>query len=148
MKIECTIMDRQWKSVGVSRSSPNVELAFFVTVSKLSLFLTLMCVVLVFPNTDAILFSRVLCFTRSWQELWSKGVHGLGLFKINKKMLCSPRLYLCFQKYSKNSKIVKYYYNLNEQFSIWIYLKNTIYLFGEKLNFLHYYSSLQCHMIL
>ncbi len=55
---------------------------------------------------------------------------------------------LCFQKYSKNSKIVKYYYNLNELFSIWIYLKNIIYLFDAKLNFLHYYSSLQCHTIL
>ncbi len=27
------------------------------------------------------------------------------------------------QKYSKNSNIVKYYYNLKELFSIWIYFK-------------------------
>ncbi len=27
------------------------------------------------------------------------------------------------QKYSKNSKIVKYYYNLKQLFSIWIYFK-------------------------
>ncbi len=30
-----------------------------------------------------------------------------------KEDLCSPRLHLFDQKYSKNSKIIKYYYNLN-----------------------------------
>ncbi len=33
------------------------------------------------------------------------------------------RLHLFDEKYSKNSNILKYYYNLKELFSIWIYFK-------------------------
>ncbi len=39
------------------------------------------------------------------------------------KVSCSTRLNLFDQKYNKNSNIVKYYYNLNEPFSICIYFE-------------------------
>ncbi len=38
-------------------------------------------------------------------------------------LLCSPRLHLFDQKYSKNSNIAKYNYNLKWQFSILIWFK-------------------------
>ncbi len=38
-----------------------------------------------------------------------------------KKSLTLTKAALFDQKYSKNSNIVNYYYNLNELFSIWIY---------------------------
>ncbi len=51
-------------------------------------------------------------------------------------------------KYSKNSNIVKYYYNLKELFSFLIYFKIVFISVMIKLMFQQHYSSLQCHMIL
>ncbi len=42
---------------------------------------------------------------------------------LERSLLCSQKLHLFDQKYSKNSNIVKYYYNLKQQFSILIYFK-------------------------
>ncbi len=48
------------------------------------------------------------------------------------------------QKCSTNSKIMKYYYNLKELFSISIYFKMSFIAVIKAV----FYSSLQCHMIL
>ncbi len=40
-----------------------------------------------------------------------------------RRLLCSPSLYLFDQKYSRNSDIVKHYYNLKCLFSILIYFE-------------------------
>ncbi len=42
---------------------------------------------------------------------------------LERSLLCPQKLHLFDQKYSKNSNIVKYYYNLKQQFSILIYFK-------------------------
>ncbi len=56
-------------------------------------------------------------------------------FWIMYSILCSPRLHLFDQKYSKNSNIVKYYLS-------------SVLKKKSKLHFQHYYSSLQCHVII
>ncbi len=57
-------------------------------------------------------------------------------------ILCSPRVHFFDQKYSKNSNIVKYFYNLNNCFLFDYILKCSLFLWYN------HYSSLQCHMIL
>jgi len=56
--------------------------------------------------TDSICFIYLYCMCKSLGSVW----YG--------SLVCSPRLH---QKYSKNTNILKYYYNLKEQFSIVIY---------------------------
>ncbi len=76
-----------------------------------------------------------------------KGLGTLRFFYVFKRRF-SPSLHLCDQKYSKNSNIVKYYYNLKELFSISIYIfLNVIYSCDVKLYFQHHFFSFQCHMI-
>jgi len=86
------------------------------------------------------------CIHYCW-GLFTLGVSKIFLNVFERSPICSPRLHLFDQKYSKNSIIVKYYYNLKQLFSILIYFLKC-HLFLAKLNFQHHYSSLQCHMIL
>ncbi len=53
------------------------------------------------------------------------------------------RLNLFDQKYSTNSNIVKYYYNL-----LFYYILNVNIFLWTRQTFQYHYSSLQCHMIL
>ncbi len=64
-----------------------------------------------------------LIFTSNYQYMLL--FLGLGLVHIfEKNLLCWARLHLFDQKCNKNSKLVKYYYNLkNNSLSILIYLK-------------------------
>ncbi len=45
-----------------------------------------------------------------------------------RSLLCSPMVHLFDQKYSKNSSIVKYYYNLNNCFLLEYILKSNLFL--------------------
>ncbi len=56
-------------------------------------------------------------------------------FPFFKYLLCSPRLHLFDQKYSKNKNIMKNCYNLKYLFSICIYFKITFIPVIAKLNF-------------
>ncbi len=60
------------------------------------------------PDTISHLFSNHISYTTNPKFGVSKKLH-----VFEKSLLCSPRLHLFDQKYSKNSNIVKYYYNLN-----------------------------------
>ncbi len=56
------------------------------------------------------------CFPLNFIYTTSKKYGVRYLKKMSLK--CLPRLHLFDQKYSKNSNIVKYYYNLKEMFSV------------------------------
>ncbi len=65
-------------------------------------------------------------------------------------LLCSPRVHFFNQNYSKNSNIVKYFYNLKSLFSIWLYFKMLFIPVMQSWIFsiITIITSLQCHMIL
>ncbi len=67
-------------------------------------------------------------------------------------MLCyvwkKKKMLITKNKNKKYSNSVKYFYNLEELFFIWIYIVKCNVLLWSNLNFQHHYSSLQCHMVL
>ncbi len=83
-------------------------------------------------------FSLYLCA----YTLLFKRLGPIKIFVFEGWLLCSPRLHLFDQKYSK---IVKYYCK-NNTFLFEYLVKCNLFLL-QKLNFQHHYSSLQCNMI-
>jgi len=78
----------------------------------------------------------------------SQKFDNITIFNVSEiSLLCSLSLHLFDQKYRKNSNMVKYYNNLKQWFSIWIYFK--IYFISLMQSWIFsYYFSPQCHMIL
>ncbi len=62
-------------------------------------------------------------------------VKNYNYFRGKTNLLCSPKLHLFDQKYSKNINIVKNDYNLSWLFSMWIYILDVIYSCDGKAEF-------------